>query len=67
MPVEVWAGDALVLECDTLHVPDTDQLVVVYSAAPDTPEAGALALLRVVGTQEIGEDRGASVAVRPPA
>ncbi|WP_241238260.1 helix-turn-helix domain-containing protein [Nocardioides pantholopis] len=42
------------LECDTLHVPDTDQLVVVYSAAPGTPEADALGLLRVVGTQDLG-------------
>lgn len=41
------------LDCDTLHVPDTDQMVVVYSAAPGTPEADVLALLRVVGTQEL--------------
>ena len=44
---------ALILECDTLHVPDVDQLLVVYSAAPGTPEAEALALLRVIGTQEL--------------
>lgn len=50
-------GD-LTLDCDTLHVPDTDQLVIVYSAAPDTPEAEALALLRVVGTQDLGRDPG---------
>lgn len=43
----------LVLDCDTLHVPDDDQSVVVYSAAPGTPEADALALLRVVGTQAL--------------
>lgn len=43
----------LVLECDTLHVPDVDQSLLVYSAAPGTPEAEALALLRVVGTQEL--------------
>lgn len=43
-------GD-LVLDCDTLHVRDADQLVVVYSAAPGTPEADALALLRVLGAQ----------------
>jgi transcriptional regulator with XRE-family HTH domain len=41
----------LSLDCDTLHVPDADQSVVVYSAPPGTPEADALALLRVVGTQ----------------
>jgi transcriptional regulator with XRE-family HTH domain len=33
----------LTLECDTLHVPDADQLLVVYSAAPGTPEAESLA------------------------
>lgn len=41
----------LVLDCDTLLVPDDDQSVVVYSAAPGTPEAGALSLLTVVGTE----------------
>jgi transcriptional regulator with XRE-family HTH domain len=43
----------LTLECDTLHVPDADQRLVVYSAAPGTSEANALALLRVVGTQDL--------------
>ncbi|MEU1983141.1 helix-turn-helix transcriptional regulator [Nocardia sp. NPDC019395] len=43
----------LILDCDTLHVPDVDQSVVVYSAAPGTPEAESLALLRVVGTQNL--------------
>lgn len=42
---------ALVLDCETLQVPDADQVVIVYSAAPGSPEADALALLRVVGTQ----------------
>lgn len=41
----------LALDCDTLLVPDDDQSVVVYSAAAGTPEAGALALLSVVGTE----------------
>ncbi|MFC8732722.1 helix-turn-helix transcriptional regulator [Luteimicrobium sp. NPDC057192] len=41
------------LDCDTLHVPDSDQSVIVYSAGPGTPEAEALALLRVVGTQDL--------------
>jgi transcriptional regulator with XRE-family HTH domain len=47
----------LTLDCDTLHVPDTDQMVVVYSAAPGTTEAEALALLRVIGTQDLREPR----------
>ncbi|WP_280492771.1 helix-turn-helix transcriptional regulator [Nocardia asiatica] len=42
---------SLRLDCDTLLVPDTDQAVVVYSAAPGTREASALELLRVTGTQ----------------
>ena len=43
----------LTLECDTLHVPDVDQSLIVYSAAPGSHEAEALALLRVVGTQDL--------------
>lgn len=43
----------LVLDCDTLHVPDADQAVIVYSAASGSPEAEALALLRVIGTQAL--------------
>ena len=43
----------LVLDCDALHVPDVDQSLLVYSAAPGTPEAEALALLRVIGLQEL--------------
>jgi transcriptional regulator with XRE-family HTH domain len=43
----------LVLDCDALHLPDVDQRLIVYSAAPGTPEAEALALLRVVGLQDL--------------
>jgi transcriptional regulator with XRE-family HTH domain len=43
----------LVLDCETLQVPDADQSVLVYSAAPGTPEAETLALLRVLGTQSM--------------
>jgi hypothetical protein len=43
---------AATLDCDTLHVPDTDQTVVVYSATPGTPGASALELLRVTGTEQ---------------
>ncbi|WP_345494990.1 helix-turn-helix transcriptional regulator [Nocardia callitridis] len=46
---------ALVLDCDTLLVPDTDQSVVVYSAAPGTRDASALDLLRITGTQQFTE------------
>nr|WP_194818464.1 helix-turn-helix transcriptional regulator [Nocardia sp. XZ_19_385] len=41
----------LTLDCDALLVPEADQTVVVYSAAPGTPSASALELLRVTGLQ----------------
>ncbi len=41
----------LTLDCDSLLLPDSDQVVIVYSAEPGTPEAESLALLRVLGTQ----------------
>jgi transcriptional regulator with XRE-family HTH domain len=43
----------LSFDCDSLHLPDSDQRLVVYSAAPGTPGAEALALLRVVGLQSL--------------
>jgi transcriptional regulator with XRE-family HTH domain len=42
----------ITLDCDTLHVPDGDQMVLVYSAAAGDPANEQLALLRVVGTQD---------------
>ncbi|MEV6280233.1 helix-turn-helix transcriptional regulator [Nocardia sp. NPDC051832] len=42
---------ALTLDCDVLLVPEADQTVVVYSAAPGTPAAAALDLLRVTGLE----------------
>ena len=41
----------ITLDCDSLHVLDCDQSVIVYSAEPGSPEAESLALLRVLGTQ----------------
>jgi hypothetical protein len=40
----------LVLDCDTLLLPDTDQTMIVYSAAAGTREASALDALRVTST-----------------
>ncbi|GIG90457.1 helix-turn-helix transcriptional regulator [Plantactinospora endophytica] len=41
----------LTLDCDTLLVPEADQMLVAYSAAPGTPDASAIDLLRVTGTE----------------
>ncbi|WP_399880551.1 helix-turn-helix transcriptional regulator [Streptomyces sp. BBFR51] len=39
----------LALDCDTLLLPDTDQSMIVYSAAPGTREAAALDTLHAAG------------------
>jgi transcriptional regulator with XRE-family HTH domain len=49
---------ALLLDCDLLLLPDTDQRLIVYSAPPGTPAAAGLALLRVVGLQDLTPARG---------
>lgn len=41
----------LMLDCDTLFLPDTDQSMIVYSAADGTREAAALETLRVTVTE----------------
>lgn len=41
----------LTLDCDAMHVPDTDQTIIIYSAPPNTPTATALDLLRVTGLE----------------
>ncbi|MGP4023753.1 MmyB family transcriptional regulator [Actinomadura sp. 3N407] len=41
------------VHCDVLVVPERDQKVVLYTAAPGTPSHEALKLLRVVGTQDL--------------
>jgi transcriptional regulator with XRE-family HTH domain len=48
-PVVGW----LDLDCESLHDPDTDQWVVLYTAAPGTPSHEALRLLKIVGTQDL--------------
>lgn len=44
----------LSLDCNSLLVHADDQILLVYSAAPGTPEAQALDLLRVLGLQSVG-------------
>jgi transcriptional regulator with XRE-family HTH domain len=48
------------LECDSLQLLDTDQRLIIYSAAPNTPAAEALALLRVVGLQRLDHEVGSA-------
>ena len=56
-------GD-LMLDCNSLVVDHDDQTLLVYSAAPGTPEAEALTLLSVVGLQPIGAEDPLSSAGR---
>jgi hypothetical protein len=51
------AVGALTLDCDVLSVAGSDLRIMVYSAEPGTEEADRLALLGVIGTQSLVEDR----------
>lgn len=55
----------LELDCDTLLVPERDQRVVLYTAAPGSASAEALRLLQVIGTQRLGGP-DAEVTGAPP-
>lgn len=43
----------IILDCDSFVVPDSDQVMIVYSAPAASPAAESLALLRVIGTQRL--------------
>jgi transcriptional regulator with XRE-family HTH domain len=43
----------LELDCETLHLPEADQWVVLYTAAPGTRSYEALRLLKVIGVQDL--------------
>lgn len=62
--VEHPALGLITLDCDTLHVPEVDQSVIVYSAPPGSREAESLALLRVVGTQNLTSEAPATPGLR---
>jgi transcriptional regulator with XRE-family HTH domain len=47
----------ITLDCLLLRIDEDDQNLLVYSAAPGSPDAEALALLRVLGTQDVGAAR----------
>ena len=40
------------LDCDSMHLPDADQTVIVYSAEHSSPEGGP-GPLRVIGTEHM--------------
>lgn len=44
---------SITLDCDTMLLPDTEQRLIVYSAPPGSAASEALALLRVVGMQNM--------------
>lgn len=44
----------ITVDCDHLEVVGTDLRVVIWTAAPGTPDASAMALLGVVGLQALG-------------
>jgi len=48
------------LYCDVLHIPEADQHLVLYTAAPGTAAYEALRLLKVVGLQDLRPDRGSA-------
>jgi len=48
----------ITLDCDTFVVPDSDQVMIVYSASAGSAAAEALSLLRVIGTQQLSAPTG---------
>ncbi|MCX4098071.1 hypothetical protein LBW94_037565 [Nocardia sp. alder85J] len=44
---------AVTLDCDVLTVAGCDLRIMVYTAEPGTPDADRLALLAVLGTQDL--------------
>lgn len=43
----------LTLDCDALHDPESDHWIILYTAAPDTPDHDALRLLNVIGAEDL--------------
>jgi transcriptional regulator with XRE-family HTH domain len=76
-PAEVWASHPktvdhpelgpIVLDCDTLILPDSGQIVMVFSAQPGTPADEQLELLKVIGTQRMTDARDTPSRARSPS
>lgn len=54
----------LLMDCDTLLLPDTDQSMIVYSAAAGTREASALDTLRSIRTEPVCQATAPAAAQR---
>ena len=57
----------LTLDCDVLAVAGSDLRIMIYTAEPGTPDAGRLALLTVLGTQELSTAGHPAGSPQPPA
>ncbi|MBP2327192.1 transcriptional regulator with XRE-family HTH domain [Kibdelosporangium banguiense] len=55
----------LTLDRDNLHMAEGDQILIVYSAAPGTPAASQLDLLRVTGTEQFTDSAGLAAHSQP--
>lgn len=56
--IEHPAVGPVTVDCDVLTAVGTDLRVVVYTAAPSSPDAEKLELVRVLGLQGLGENAG---------
>lgn len=63
--IEHPAVGPITLDCDTLFVSTDDVRIMVYTAEPNTEDAGRLDLAIVLGTQETGSDRNAELRQAP--
>ena len=48
------AVGTITVNCDSLKITDSDQHLVLYTAPPGSPDADALALLNLLGTEPVG-------------
>jgi len=59
-PIDHALVGEITLDCDVFTVHDADLRIVLFTAAPSTPDADKLAVLNVVGLQDMTVDEPAS-------